>query len=61
MQVQCDTSLESFQGELQVCFRPHPNRSSEQTIMTSQNVESPNRDNFEIHPWESYDKKPFGW
>ncbi len=25
VQVECDTPLKSFQGELQVCFRPHPN------------------------------------
>ncbi len=36
MQVECDTPLESFQGELQVCFRPHPDRRSEQKIMIAQ-------------------------
>jgi hypothetical protein len=35
VQVKCDTPLESFQGELQVCFRPHPNRRSEQRVMNS--------------------------
>jgi hypothetical protein len=28
--------------------------------MTSQNLESPNRDSFGTPPWESQDKKPFG-
>jgi hypothetical protein len=27
--------------------------------MNSQSPKSPNRDNFEIPPWESEDKKPF--
>jgi len=60
MQVECDTSLESFQGELQVYYRPHPNRRSEQRIMTLQNPRNPSRDNFGTPPWESLDKKPFG-
>jgi len=30
VQVKCDTPLESSQGELQVCFRPHPNQRFEQ-------------------------------
>jgi len=60
VQVECDTPLESSQGELQVCFRSHPNRRSEQRIMTLQSLENPNWDNFEIPPWESRDKKPFG-
>jgi hypothetical protein len=59
VQVECDTPLESSQGELQVCFRPHPNRRSEQRVMNSQNPESPNRDNFGTPPWESRDKKSF--
>jgi len=59
VQVKCDTSLESSQGELQVCFRPHPNRRCEQNVMNSQSPESSNRDSFGT-PWESRDKKPFG-
>jgi hypothetical protein len=55
-----DTPLESSQGELQVCFRPRPNRRSEQRVMTSWSPGSPNRDNFGIPPWESRDKEPFG-
>jgi len=60
VQVECDTPLESSQGELQVFFRPHPNQRSEQRVMNSQSPGSPNRDNFGTPPWESQDKKPFG-
>jgi hypothetical protein len=60
VQGECDTSLESSQGKLQVCFRPHPNWRSEQKIITSQSPESPNQDNFGTPLWESQDKKPFG-
>jgi hypothetical protein len=58
--VKCDTPLERSQGELQVCFRPHPNWRSEQRVMNSQSPGSPNRDNFGTPPWESQDKKSFG-
>jgi hypothetical protein len=60
VQVECNTPLESSQGELQVCFRPHPNQRFEQRVMNSQSLGSPNRDNFGTPPWESQDKKPFG-
>jgi len=60
VQVKCDTPLESFQGELQVCLRPHFNRRSEQIVMTSQSLGSPNWDSFGTPSWESRDKKPFG-
>jgi hypothetical protein len=43
---ECDTPLESSQGELQGRFRPRPNRRSEQRVTTSWSPESPNRDNF---------------
>jgi hypothetical protein len=46
VQAECDTSLKSSQGELQVCFRPHPNRRSEQGVMSCQSLGSPNRDSF---------------
>jgi len=59
VQVKCDTSLESSQWELQVCFRPRLNPRSEQRVMNSQSPESPNRDSFRTPPWESRDKKPF--
>jgi len=38
VQVECNTPLESSQGELQVFFRPHPNRRSEQKVMNSQSL-----------------------
>jgi hypothetical protein len=60
MYVKCDTPLESSQRELQVFFRPHPNRRFEQKIINSQSGGSPNRDSFGTPPWESWDKKPFG-
>jgi hypothetical protein len=44
MQVECNTPLESSQGELQVCFRPHPNRKYEQGVMSYQSPGSPNWD-----------------
>jgi hypothetical protein len=60
VQVECDTSLESSQGELQVCFRPHPNRRSEQEVMNAQSLGSSNRDSFRTPLWESREKEPFG-
>jgi len=59
VQVECNTSLKSFRGELKIYFRPHLNQRSEQRVMTSQSPTNPNRDNFETPPWESRDKKPF--
>jgi hypothetical protein len=46
VQVECNTLLKISWGELQVCFRPHPNRRFELGIMSSQSPWSPNRDNF---------------
>jgi hypothetical protein len=60
VQVECDTLSESSWGELQVCFRPHPNQRFELRFMSSQSLGSLNRDSFETPPWESWDKKPFG-
>jgi hypothetical protein len=60
VQVECDTPLESPQGELKLFFRPHPNQKSEQRIMIVQSLGSPNWDSFGTPPWESRDKKPFG-
>jgi hypothetical protein len=60
VQVECDTLLESSQGELQVCFRLHPNRRFEQGVMSCQSFGSPNWDNFGTPPWESLEKVPFG-
>jgi hypothetical protein len=59
VQVECDTPLESSWGDLQVCFKLHPNRRFELGVMSSQSLKSPNRDYFGTPPWESRDKKPF--
>jgi hypothetical protein len=56
----CDTRLERSQGELQVCFRPHPNRRSEREVMNAQSFRSPNWDNFGTPLWESREKMSFG-
>ncbi len=60
VQVECNTPLKSSWQELQVCFRTHPNRRSEQRVMTSQSGKSPNQDSFRTPPWESWDKKSLG-
>ncbi len=60
MQVECDTLLESSQGELQVFFRTHPNRKSVQEVMNAQSPGSPNWDSFGTPLWESQEKVSFG-
>jgi hypothetical protein len=60
VQVACDTPLESSWWELQLCFRPHPDRRSEHEVIAPQSCGSFNLDNFETPPRESQDKKPFG-
>ncbi len=60
MQVDYNTPLESSQGNIQVRFRPHPNRRFEQEVMNVQSPGSPNRDSFGTPPWESREKEPFG-
>jgi hypothetical protein len=55
----CDIPLKFFQGELQVCFRPRPNRRSEREVMNTQSPGSPNQDNFGTPLWESRDKESF--
>jgi hypothetical protein len=60
VQVECDIPLESSQGELQVCFRPRPNRRSGREVMNTQSLESLNRDSFRTPLWESWEKVPFG-
>jgi hypothetical protein len=57
--LECNTLLESSWGDLQVCFRPHPNWRSKQGVMNSQSAGNPNRDNFRNPPWESREKMPF--
>jgi hypothetical protein len=47
VQAECNTPLESSEGELQVFFIPHPDWRSEQGVMSCQSFESLNRDNFE--------------
>jgi len=37
--VKCKTPLESFRGELQLWFRPHPDSSSGQKVMSAQSPE----------------------
>jgi hypothetical protein len=60
VQVEWNTSFESSQGELQVCFRPHPNWRSEQGVMSCQSPGSLNRDSFGTSPCESWEKVSFG-
>ncbi len=60
VQVECNTTLESSQGELQVCFRPHPNWRLGREAMNAQSPRSPNWDNFGTPLWESWEKVPFG-
>jgi hypothetical protein len=59
VQVECNTPLESSQWELQVFFKPRPNRRSEREVMNTQSPENPNRDNLGTPLWESRDKEPF--
>jgi hypothetical protein len=59
VQVECNTPLERFWREVQVCLIPYPNWRSEQRVMPSQNCGSPNQDSFDTSPWESRDKNPF--
>jgi hypothetical protein len=60
VKVECDMPFESSRGELQVCFRPHPDRKYEQGVMSCQSPGSLNRDNFGTPTWESWDKQLFG-
>jgi hypothetical protein len=41
VQVECNTPLKSSQRNLQVRFRPRPNRGSEREVMNAQSPESP--------------------
>jgi len=60
VQMECDISLERSQGELQLYFRPRPNRRLEWEVMNTQSPKSPNRDSFGTPLWESQEKMPFG-
>jgi hypothetical protein len=46
VRVECDIPLKSSQGELEVCFKPHPDRRSGQGVMSCQSPDSPNRGSF---------------
>jgi len=59
VQVECNTLLESSLGELQVCFRPRPNRRSGREVVNAQSLGSPNQDIFETPLLESREKVPF--
>jgi len=59
VQVECDTPLESSQGELQVCFRLRSNRRSEREVKNAQSPGSPNQNSFGTPLWESREKVPF--
>jgi len=52
--------LKSSRGELQLCFRFHPNQRFEQRVMIMQSPRNPNRDNFGTPPWESRTKSHLG-
>jgi hypothetical protein len=60
VQVKWDTPLKSFEGELQLWFRPRPDPSSGRGVMNVQSPRSPNRDSFGTPLWESQEKEPFG-
>jgi hypothetical protein len=53
-------TVESSRRELQLCFRPRPNRRSEKKVIVPQSCGSPNRGRFGTPKEESRDKKPFG-
>jgi hypothetical protein len=57
---ECDTALESSWGELQLWFRPRPDRKSGPEVMFVQSPGTPTQDSFGTPLWESRDKKPFG-
>jgi hypothetical protein len=57
---ECDMTLESSQGELQLWFRLRSNRSWQSRDMSSQSPETQTRDSFGTPPWESREKEPFG-
>jgi len=44
LQKECNRALESSWRKLRDCFRPHPNRRSEQEVMDAQSPKSPTRD-----------------
>jgi len=53
-------ALESFRGELQLCFRPRLDWILQSGDMSSQSFGTPTRDSFGTPTWESWEKVPFG-
>jgi len=60
LQVVWHILLESYQGGLQLFFRPHLNRRSACKIMGFQSCENPNFGNSETPTWESQNKMHLG-
>jgi hypothetical protein len=56
---ECDMALESSWGEIQLWFKPCPDRRSGREVMVAQSPESPNRDSFGTPLWESRENVPF--
>jgi hypothetical protein len=56
---ECDMALESSRGELQLWFRPRPNRRSGREVMFVQSPGTLTRDSFRTPPWESREKESF--
>jgi hypothetical protein len=57
LQTTCHIPLESSRWELQLCFRPHCDRSSAQEVMCPQSPESPNWRDFGTPTRESWERK----
>jgi hypothetical protein len=57
LQTTCDIPLESSRRELQLCFRPHCDRSFAQEVMRPQNPGSPNWQDFGTPARESQERK----
>jgi hypothetical protein len=51
--------LESSRQELQLWFRPRPDRRSAREIIVPQSCGTPSFGDFETPNWESWDKRPF--
>jgi hypothetical protein len=56
---ECDMALKSSRRELQLWFRPRPDRRSGREVMFIQSLGTPTRDNFGTPLWESREKEPF--
>jgi hypothetical protein len=57
---ECNRALESSRGELQLWFKPRPDRRLGREVMVAQSPRNPNRDSFEIPLWESQKNVPCG-